>query len=201
MSIKNVIFCILLIALINYFQSTSTESCDDSDNLDQDYDMFNRKEAPQCEDYCDQCNQIILEHEEEFNNTCDIYSDYEYQESFCWAQYIKFRCFKEIARKYCQPCNLFEAYENYTNAYINYMESRWCHQYPSHPCREIPTTTESYTDPPESNTDSTESNIISTESSTNSIESNTDRNNSAAIFIDKYFLYFISIALLINIKV
>jgi hypothetical protein len=169
MSIKNVIFCILLIALINYFQSTSTESCDDSDDdFYKDYDMFNRKEAPQCEDYCDECDQIILQHEEEFNNTCDIYIDSEYQESFCWAQYIKFRCFKEIARKYCQPCNLFEAYENYTNAYINYMESRWCHQYPSHPSREIPTT---------------------------------DAPNSAAIFIDKYFLYFISIALLIYIKV
>jgi hypothetical protein len=44
------------------------------------------------------------------------------------------KCYKEFARKYCERCDEFNAFEKYVNDFIISIENGICSNYPSQPC-------------------------------------------------------------------
>ncbi len=105
-----------------------------------------RVKEPLCSGDCGTCMQILANHSEEILKACQISKVGAYdQMNWCWDQYIGLKCEKEYARKYCQQCDLFYAFEIYINDYIAYHENGECIDYPSQQCRKN-STSETITD-------------------------------------------------------
>jgi hypothetical protein len=71
---------------------------------------------------------------EEISATCETYSYDGSNKDFCFALYMSSKCYKEFARKYCERCDEFNAFEKFVNDFIISIENRICSNYPSQQC-------------------------------------------------------------------
>jgi hypothetical protein len=71
---------------------------------------------------------------EQIYATCETYSYDGNNRDFCFGLYMNAKCYKEFARKYCERCDEFNAFEKYVNDYIISIENGECSKNPSQPC-------------------------------------------------------------------
>jgi hypothetical protein len=132
MSGIKLIFCFVF--LINFIRSFSFLS----NPLEKFNLMINNSKNESmpvfCIDKCAHCFLKLKSNEQEVESSCSVNINSESMEDICWSFYIMLRCEREYANKYCIQCDEYNAYEEYTNDMIEYIEQSGCNNYTANPC-------------------------------------------------------------------
>ncbi len=130
----NIKIALYLLVLTNYSYSSSLQSQLKSYKFDPFIKNLNRVYDSTCGNDCQRCADKMEVYVEEISATCETYSYDGSNKDFCFALYMSSKCYKEFARKYCERCDEFNAFEKYVNDFIISIENGICSNYPSQPC-------------------------------------------------------------------
>ncbi len=130
----NIKIALCLSVLANYSYSSSLQSQLKSHKFDPFIKNLNRVYNSTCGYDCQRCSDKLKVHIEEIEATCGTYRYDGSLRDFCFGLYMNVKCYKEFARKFCERCDEFNAFEIYANDYIISIENEVCSYYPSQPC-------------------------------------------------------------------